>query len=121
MKVFYYFPMLGDSEVFSSKVIWNPWVLMKVGFFEWEATQGKILTLDRLKRSRVSLIYQTHASSSCYSWNFVAIGFVVIQVAVGDAFFNQIDVTKLKCGSKRKQAEESLVTCLVVSFMDHLE
>ena len=38
----------GDSS-FPVKVIWNPWVLLKVIFFSWEATWGKIPTLDQLK------------------------------------------------------------------------
>ena len=30
--------------------IWNPLVPLKVGFFSWKATWGKVLTLDQLKR-----------------------------------------------------------------------
>ena len=30
--------------------IWVPCVLTKVSFFSWEATWGKVLTLDKLQR-----------------------------------------------------------------------
>ena len=30
--------------------VWNPIVPPKIGFFTWEATWGKVLTLDQLKR-----------------------------------------------------------------------
>ena len=38
----------GSSVSFSVGVIWNSWVLPNVGFFAWEATQGKVVTLDQL-------------------------------------------------------------------------
>ena len=36
---------------FSWNIIWSPCVPTKVGFFAWEASWGKVLTLDQLKRS----------------------------------------------------------------------
>ena len=50
----------------------------------------------------------------------MAVGIFVIWVAVGDTFFNKIDVAKLKWGLGRKNAEESLVNCSFVSFLDYL-
>lgn len=38
----------GSSVSFLVGVIWNSWVLPNVGFFAWEATQGKVVTLDQL-------------------------------------------------------------------------
>ena len=35
---------------FPSKVIWNVWVLPKVGSFAWEATWSKIMTLDNIQK-----------------------------------------------------------------------
>ena len=36
--------------------IWNPIVPPKLGFFAWEASWGKVLTLDQLKRRGISLV-----------------------------------------------------------------
>ena len=35
---------------FPFRSIWNPFAPPKMGFFVWEATWGKVLTLDQLKR-----------------------------------------------------------------------
>ncbi|RVX23889.1 hypothetical protein CK203_000399 [Vitis vinifera] len=35
---------------FPTGIVWNVWVLPKVSFFAWEATWGKVLTLDQLQR-----------------------------------------------------------------------
>ena len=35
---------------FPSKIIWNSYVHPKLSFFAWEASWGKILTLDRLQK-----------------------------------------------------------------------
>ena len=35
---------------FPKSVIWSPCVPTNVGFFVWEASWGKVLTLDQLKR-----------------------------------------------------------------------
>ena len=37
------------------KMIWNPLVPTKVGFFVWEVWWGKILTMDQLKKRGFSL------------------------------------------------------------------
>ena len=36
--------------------IWNPIVPPKMGFFAWEASWGKVLTLDQLKRRGLTLV-----------------------------------------------------------------
>ena len=36
--------------------IWNPIVPPKLGFFAWEVSWGKVLTLDQLKRRGISLV-----------------------------------------------------------------
>jgi len=41
---------------FPWKSIWRTKVLLKVAFFAWTAAQGKILTLDNLKKKRVIVI-----------------------------------------------------------------
>ncbi|KAJ9691773.1 hypothetical protein PVL29_011080 [Vitis rotundifolia] len=40
---------------FPRKIIWSPYVPPRVGFFAWEASWGKVLTLDQLKRRGWSL------------------------------------------------------------------
>ena len=35
---------------FPSRSIWNPVIPPRMGFFAWEASWGKVLTLDQLKR-----------------------------------------------------------------------
>ena len=48
--------MEGSSTVpFSNNIIWCTRVLIKVGFFAWEASWGKSLTLDQLKKRGWSL------------------------------------------------------------------
>ena len=43
--------MEGSSTVpFLKSIIWSPCVPTKVGFFAWESTWGKALTLDQLKK-----------------------------------------------------------------------
>ena len=41
---------------FPYRLIWNPVVPPKIGFFAWEATWGKVLTLDQLKRRGMILV-----------------------------------------------------------------
>ena len=40
----------SENVVFLHKFIWNSWVPTKVGFFVWEASWSKVLTLDHLKK-----------------------------------------------------------------------
>lgn len=37
------------SEPFPTDIVWNLWILMRGGFFGWEAIWGKIFTMDHLK------------------------------------------------------------------------
>ena len=39
-----------ESSPFPALSVWNPLVPLKVGFFSWEASWGKVLTLDQLKK-----------------------------------------------------------------------
>ena len=41
---------------FPWRSIWNPIVPPKMGFFEWEASWGKVFTLDQLKRKGIPLV-----------------------------------------------------------------
>ena len=41
---------------FPYRLIWNPVVPPKIGVFVWEATWGKVLTLDQLKRCGMTLV-----------------------------------------------------------------
>ena len=41
---------------FPCRSIWNPIVPPKLGFFAWEASWGKVLTLDQLKRRGIPLV-----------------------------------------------------------------
>ena len=40
----------SPQVVFPSHLIWNPVIPPRMGFFAWEASWGKVLTLDQLKR-----------------------------------------------------------------------
>ena len=42
--------------VFLCRSIWNPIIPPKLGFFAWEASWGKVLTLDQLKRKGIPLV-----------------------------------------------------------------
>ena len=46
------YKFLSDLEAhpFPSKLIWKSWAPTKVGFYAWEASKGRILTLNQLKR-----------------------------------------------------------------------
>ena len=46
------YQFLSEIEVhpFPSKIVWNSLVPCNVGFFVWEASWGRILTLDQIKR-----------------------------------------------------------------------
>ena len=44
-----------NDTVFSSRCIWVDKVPTKIAFFAWEATWGKVLTLDRLQIRGVQL------------------------------------------------------------------
>ena len=54
---------VGKVEPFPSNGVWNAWVPPKLSFFAWEASWGKVLTLDQLQRrgwvlaNRCSLCY----------------------------------------------------------------
>ena len=41
----------GGQQLVPVKMIWNPLVPTKVGFFVWEVWWGKILTMDQLKKT----------------------------------------------------------------------
>ena len=41
---------LSPAIEFSYRSVWNPTMLPKIGFFAWEASWCKVLTLDQLKR-----------------------------------------------------------------------
>ena len=47
---------LGVLISFSKSVVWNLWVPSKVNFFAWEATMGKVLTIDQLQKRGWSLV-----------------------------------------------------------------
>ena len=45
----------GSQQSVPIKMLWNPTVPTKVGFFAWEVWWGKILTMDQLKKRGFSL------------------------------------------------------------------
>ena len=45
----------GQESFFPFRFVWNSWVPTKVSFFTWEASWGKVLTLDQLKKRGRSL------------------------------------------------------------------
>ena len=50
VKLFYLLLAPARDLLFPSRLVWNPWVPTKVGFFAWEASWGKVLTLEQLKK-----------------------------------------------------------------------
>ena len=40
----------SESRPFPALSIWNPLAPLKVGFFSWEVSWGKVLTLDQIKK-----------------------------------------------------------------------
>ena len=50
VKAFLLFLALGSSKAFLAIVVWNLWVPIRIGFFAWEASWERILTLGPLKR-----------------------------------------------------------------------
>ena len=55
VKHFYLILTTGQESLFPYCFVWNSWVPTKVGFFAWEASWGKVLTLDQLKKRGRSL------------------------------------------------------------------
>ena len=49
-KSFYKVLKPGSSVLFPMKIIWKSCVQPKVSFFTWEASWGKVLTLDQVKK-----------------------------------------------------------------------
>ena len=45
----------AETRPFPALSVWNPMVPLKVGFFAWEASWGKVMTLDQLKKRGRSL------------------------------------------------------------------
>ena len=50
----------GRQQLVPFKMIWNPLVPTKVGFFVWEVWWGKILSMDQLKKRGFSLAQQVY-------------------------------------------------------------
>ena len=50
VKIMYRVLDCSPQVVFPSRTIWNPVIPPRMGFFAWEASWGKVLTLDQLKR-----------------------------------------------------------------------
>ena len=63
MKLLYIALESGTSIFFLWSIIWKVWVQPKVSFFAWEATLGKVLTLDQIQKRGRSL------ASRCFLWH----------------------------------------------------
>ena len=50
VKFFYKVLFGSNSMVFPYQLIWSTWVPTKMSFFAWEASWGKVLTLDQIKK-----------------------------------------------------------------------
>ena len=50
VKLFYKVLFGSNSIVFPHQLIWSNWVPTKMSFFAWEASWGKVLTLDQIKK-----------------------------------------------------------------------
>ena len=64
VKSLYYIIEEVRVDLFPTSIVWNAWVPPKVSFFAWEATWGKVLTLDQLQRRGWSLV---NRSFLCYA------------------------------------------------------
>ena len=56
MKIMYKVLDCSPQVAFSSRSIWNPVIPPRISFFTWEASWGKVLTLDQLKRRGRALV-----------------------------------------------------------------
>ena len=50
VKLFYKVLFGSNSIFFPHQLIWSTWVPTKMSFFAWEASWGKVLTLDQIKK-----------------------------------------------------------------------
>ena len=50
---------------FPSKIIWNSCVQLKISFFAWEASWGRVLTLDRLQKRGWALANRCFLCQTC--------------------------------------------------------
>ena len=55
VKLFYKVLFGSNSIVFPHQLIWSNWVPTKMSFFAWEASWGKVLTLDQIKKRERAL------------------------------------------------------------------
>ena len=61
----FYSALEGSNTVpFPKSIIWSPFVPTKVGFFAWEATWGKALILDQLKKRGWALLNRCYLSGA---------------------------------------------------------
>ena len=91
--------MLRTYDPSPKDIIWNPWVLTKLGFFSWEATWGRILTMNQLRKRDWTLVSRCFfckdekeaaaAFASQYQdKNLVASSFHIVQGEIDDASFS---------------------------------
>ena len=117
---------------FPTSIVWNVWVLPKVFFFfAWEATCGKVLTLNRLQRrwrslaNRCSLYYAyeksvdhtlLHCGKARLLWELLFSLFrvcLVIQAFVRETFLGWQGSF---IGRKRKKVWRATPLCLFRQF-----
>ena len=55
VKIMYRVLDCSPQVEFPSRSIWNPVIPPRLGFFAWEASWGRVLTLDQLQRRRKAL------------------------------------------------------------------
>ena len=44
--------IVTEPSSFPALSVWNPLVPLKVGFFAWEVSRGRVMAMDQLKKSR---------------------------------------------------------------------
>ncbi|RVX04363.1 hypothetical protein CK203_018436 [Vitis vinifera] len=102
----FYSALEGSSTVlFPKSSIWSPCVPTKVSFFAWEATWGKALTMDQLKK-------RAGFYGNCYLTFWCAVGSPIVNE--GDPSW----VAWVVCG---QEASEGLESSPLVPFLDGLE
>ncbi|RVX11275.1 LINE-1 retrotransposable element ORF2 protein [Vitis vinifera] len=115
------------AGLFPHGLIWNPSVPSKVGFFAWEASWGKVLTMDQLKKRGWALANRCflcceeeesidhiliHCSRARALWEFLFALFGVFWVLPSSARDTLIEWRGFMLGKKHRKVWKAAPLCL---------